>query len=254
MTSNKMPPKRHPVRFTRQPIHHTRSRWFSLPGIGIVIAIATAIALWLDKIGPSFYHFTPTGLNAIVQTTLQAQSNIQNVPIQDLNSTLLVQDLISRIDKAYPNTRIQTDFQNPDEWVWNNAGGAMGSMFIIHASITEYLIIFGSAIGTEGHTGRHTADDFFHILKGEQTAYLAGALEKEVYPAGSVHHLKRGEVKQYKFDDECWALEYAQGWIPLMLPFGLADTLFSTLDLISFYNTARLTGREMIANLLRGKI
>ena len=44
------------------------------------------------------------------------------------------------------------------------------------------------------------------------------------------------------------------GWIPLMLPFGLADMLSSTLDYVSFYNTARITAREMFSNLLVGKI
>lgn len=38
-----------------------------------------------------------------------------------------------------------------------------------------------------------------------------------------------------------------------MLPFGLADTLFSTLDLPTFWRTVVITARQMIGNLLIGE-
>ena len=112
----------------------------------------------------------------------------------------------------------------------------MGAMVILHASVTEYLIVYGSAIGTEGHTGRHTADDYFHMLQGTELAWRAGEFEPEVYPPGSVHLMRRGEAKQYACKEACFALEYARGWIPPMLFFGFADSefaiLFSSLSII----------------------
>ena len=99
-------------------------------------------------------------------------------------------------------------------------------------------------MGTEGHSGRFLSDDFFTILHGEQWAANAGQLEKTVYRPGDQHYLPLGTAKQYRCPDACWALEYARGNILSMLPFGVLDSLFSTVDLhtllhtvyFSFYN------------------
>eukprot|EP00028_Trichosphaerium_sp_Am-I-7-wt_P014512 CAMPEP_0168509058 /NCGR_PEP_ID=MMETSP0405-20121227/526_1 /TAXON_ID=498012 /ORGANISM="Trichosphaerium sp, Strain Am-I-7 wt" /LENGTH=166 /DNA_ID=CAMNT_0008526397 /DNA_START=146 /DNA_END=646 /DNA_ORIENTATION=+ len=159
----------------------------------------------------------------------------------------IVAYIVTELNKKYPG-----HINNNQEWIFNNAGGAMGSMYVIHASLTEYLIIFGTTCGTEGHTGRFPfTDDYFMILKGEQWAHSAGKFEREVYKPGDCHHLKRGVSKQYKMPDTgCFALEYARGNILSMMPFGMADALFGTLDYWSFWQTARtyvsLTTKELL--------
>ncbi|TFK86554.1 C-8 sterol isomerase [Polyporus arcularius HHB13444] len=198
----------------------------------------------LDRVKDRWYVFTPGYLHELAQNAVRAHPN-------DINS--IIPYIVSNLTTEY-SPRVIAINPNSSEWVLNNAGGAMGGMYVIHASITEYLIIFGTPLGTEGHTGMHTADDYFNILVGEQWAFDPPKLEMEVYKPGEVHHLPRGHVKQYKMHEGCFALEYARGWIPLMLPFGLADVFSSTLDYWSFYHTVRITARENIRNLLIGKI
>lgn len=85
----------------------------------------------------------------------------------------------------------------------------MGSFIILHASITEYLIFYGSPLGSEGHSGLHFADDYFTILTGYEKRYLLGELEPTIYKPGETNHLPRGTSSHYAL--EGWALELAQG-------------------------------------------
>ncbi|BDD61405.1 Squalene epoxidase [Monascus purpureus] len=209
--------------------------------VAIVLALFTALYSYLNARLDQFYIFEPEYLHDLSQRAISTHGNDTKAVV-----SFIVDELDQRETGAYVN--------KDQEWVFNNAGGAMGAMYVIHASITEYLIIFGTAIGTEGHTGRHTADDYFNILQGTQLAYVPGEFEPEVYPQGSVHHLRRGEVKQYKMESSCFALEYARGWIPPMLFFGYADTFTSTLDFPTLWATTRITAREMISNLFRLKL
>jgi len=211
-----------------------------------VIATIWIVFSYLDSIKQRWYVFEPAKLNALARSAIDKHGN---------DTRAIISHIVANLTAEYPPSEKRI-LLNPreHEWVFNNAGGAMGAMYVIHASITEYLIIFGTPLGTEGHSGLHPADDYFNILVGEQWAFSAGALEKEVYRPGSVHHLPRGHTKQYKMHEGCFALELAQGWIPGMMPFGLADILSSTLDFPAFYHTARISGREMISNLLIGKI
>ncbi|TFK86557.1 C-8 sterol isomerase [Polyporus arcularius HHB13444] len=238
-------------------------KWVRRLILAIVLYAACSV---LDRIKDRWYVLDPTHLHALAQAAVRAHPD-------DINA--IIPYIVSNLTAEYPASSIALNL-NASEWVLSNAGGAMGAMYIVHASITEHLFIFGTPLGTEGHTGMHTADDYFHILVGEQWAFDPPKLEREVYRPGDVHILPRGHVKQYKMHEGCFALEYARGadlpvscrharklmimhrgrtgWIPLMLPFGVLDVFTSTLDFWSLYHTVRISVREFARNLLIGKI
>ncbi|KAK9237569.1 ERG2/sigma1 receptor-like protein [Lipomyces kononenkoae] len=211
--------------------------------LSIILGVVLSVYYYLDTyVLPTLYIFDTEVLHGIVKESIAV------APPE--NTTALFYEINSRLRDVYGDNITP---YNTEDWMFNNAGNAMGSMFIHHASISEYLIFFGTAIGTEGHTGVHMANDYFYILKGEQWVHDLGDPDPIIYKPGDLHVLKRGSVQQYSMPTTCFALELAQGWIPAMLPFGFADTVFSTLDFGTFAKTVYFTAKRMTESMLRGK-
>jgi C-8 sterol isomerase len=215
--------------------------------IGKITVIGLALFWILSYIRTNFLHkafiFDRNHLQDVGREILAANPGA--------NSSVILGEVYKRLREEYGDYINEYD---EHQWVFNNAGNAMGSMYVLHASISEYLIFFGTAVGTEGHTGTHFAEDYFLILAGTQTAAPPHAREAEVYFPGDSHHLPCGYNKQYHMPADSWALELAQGWIPTMLPFGFLEALTSTMDFWSLGKTVKISAVNIIGNLLKGKL
>ncbi len=122
-------------------------------------------------------------------------------------------------------------------WIFNNAGGVMLEMKLLHASTKEYVMIWGTPIGSEGHTGRHLVEFYDTVLDGEAWYYQEGEFTRTVYTPGDQIFLGKGQSAGMHYPDHVWMVEYARGVLPSLLPFGLADALLSTLDYKTAFQT-----------------
>ena len=98
-------------------------------------------------------------------------------------------------------------------------------------------MIWGTPIGSEGHTGRHLAEFYDTVLDGEAWYYTEGQFTRDEYRPGDHIFLGKGQSAGMNYPDHESMVEYARGILPSLLPFGLADALLSTLD----YKTALQT-------------
>jgi hypothetical protein len=137
--------------------------------------------------------------------------------------------------KHYPRT---LDFSQP--WIYSVAGGAMIQMKLYYASATEYIMIWGTPIGSEGHSGRHFTGFWDTVIDGEMWYYGEGEFEKKVYKPGDRVYVGPGQARAMNFTDGVWATEYARGFIPASVPFGIASEIFVCWDLLTAAQTLTL--------------
>ena len=123
----------------------------------------------------------------------------------------------------------------------------MCSMSVLHNSPKEYLLFCGTAVGSEGHSGRHRADLYDIVVNGELQTFKPDQFTPRVLEPGDMSYLPQRTTNGSHLAPECWLLEYARGNIPSMFPFALGDTVFSTQDLTDLRKTMVHSGKLMLS-------
>lgn len=97
----------------------------SLRGLTIlttILALFAGIYNYLDARLSQFYIFSPDQLHELSTRAIQVHGN---------DTASIVNYIVDELDSTVPGNHLNKD----QEWVFNNAGGAMGAMYIIHASM-----------------------------------------------------------------------------------------------------------------------
>lgn len=101
---------------------------------------AISVLLYLCLYYEPDYVFSPSGMQTIALRAIR-----EGEQSTGLNAT--VASVVRQLREGFPGHILP----HP-RWIFNNAGGAMGAMLVLHCSVKEYVIVFGTAVGTEGHT------------------------------------------------------------------------------------------------------
>jgi C-8 sterol isomerase len=89
--------------------------------LAILLAFLSSVVYYIDAHLENFYIFDPPSLHVLSQRAIAAHGNDTRAVV-----ALIVDELSAKLPGGYVNL--------DEEWIFNNAGGAMGAMWILHAS------------------------------------------------------------------------------------------------------------------------
>jgi len=166
------------------------------------------------------------------------------------------EEMMDAITEAVGDRFQRIHIRRKRRWCFSVAGGAMMQIAFVYGSLTEYLLFASTPIGTEGHSGMYLATGLWDwVLDGEMWRYALGNTDRKEYGKGDLVPLPSGgEGDGFCVKDHCLLLEYARGFVPFMMPFGLADSLISTLDYKSIRHQLWDYNKLCVRNMLRGRI
>jgi len=203
------------------------------------------VNIWLNR---KSYIFDPTNLSAIAKRFSIPNSAAGTATVSDIRNALKL--VHSDLRQFYsPFVLPASDLK----WVkMNHGGGAAVSVCFLHTSITEYLVLVGTALPSTGHFGRYWTNVTFAPIAGTievwQDTYSSNA-----YGPGQSVTIPAGDSAIMHYKPGFWALEYGRGFIPSNIPHILGGVIFQSQDplLLLYLAEATLkTTAQQIAHLI----
>nr|7W2B_A Chain A, Sigma non-opioid intracellular receptor 1 [Xenopus laevis]7W2B_B Chain B, Sigma non-opioid intracellular receptor 1 [Xenopus laevis]7W2B_C Chain C, Sigma non-opioid intracellular receptor 1 [Xenopus laevis]7W2B_D Chain D, Sigma non-opioid intracellular receptor 1 [Xenopus laevis]7W2B_E Chain E, Sigma non-opioid intracellular receptor 1 [Xenopus laevis]7W2B_F Chain F, Sigma non-opioid intracellular receptor 1 [Xenopus laevis]7W2B_G Chain G, Sigma non-opioid intracellular receptor 1 len=209
----------------------TMALWLGLRAVLVVAGLAVLLQLIRGWLSSKSYVFNREEIARLAKEH------------SGLDYEVAFSKIIVELRKKHPGHILQDEDL---QWVFVNAGGWMGSMCLLHASLTEYVLLFGTAVDTGGHSGRYWAEISDTILSGTFRQWKEGTTKSEIfYPGDTIVH-EVGEATSVQWSSGTWMVEYGRGFIPSTLAFALADTIFSTQDFLTLFYTVKVYSKALL--------
>jgi C-8 sterol isomerase len=97
-----------------------------IPILVALSALLYGVYVFLESHLESFYVFEPTQLHNFAKSAIAQHGN---------DTRAIVSDIVANLQTTSAKPYVNLD----QEWIFNNAGGAMGAMYVIHASKSQPL-------------------------------------------------------------------------------------------------------------------
>ena len=95
--------------------------------VAVIVGLLSPIIYLLEQNLEKFYFLDMDELKDLTERAISAHPN---------DTAAIVSFLATELHEKYPD-KINPHHDDPNEWFFNNAGGAMGSMYIMHSSKTS---------------------------------------------------------------------------------------------------------------------
>jgi len=187
-------------------------------------------------------EFEPDELERLVHETLEWRRQTQPYPALDDT----YDHLVRAIDSRYPGL-----IQWPSKWLWNRSAGFLQAVAILYVSLTEYMLITGTPLPTNGGSGPFSGEIYDWVIEGEIVSFRPGQFEREPTRPGECDYLPQGMMKGAAITDHYWALEYGRGSVISMWPSTLFGSLLVDCNVKNLGELMSTAAAQQVRNLLR---